>query len=76
MTAGRALARGLESRSRRRLLGVGWLQADRRRTRARGAIIARSARFSACSLSALCGGYGGDDSLALGVGAVASVLLR
>ena len=40
--------------------------------RARGAIIARSARFSARSLHALGGGYGSDDSLALGVGAVAS----
>ena len=71
VTARRAVARGLGSR--RRLLGVGRLEAGRRRTRARGAIIARSARFSARSLRALGGGYGGDDSLALGVGAVASM---
>jgi hypothetical protein len=68
VTARRAVARGLGSR--RRLLGVGWLEAGRRRTRARGAIIARLSRFSARSLRALGGGYGSDDSLALGVGAV------
>ena len=39
-------------------------------------MIARSARFSARFLCALCGGYGVDDSLALGVSAVASVCLR
>ena len=44
VTARHAVARGLGSR--RRLHGVGWLEAGRRRTRARGAIIARSARFS------------------------------
>ena len=65
------MARGLGSR--RRLRGVGWLEAGRRRTRARGAIIARSARLAARSLRALGGGHCGDDSLALGVGAVASV---
>ena len=74
VTAGRAVARELGSR--RRLLGVGWLDAGRRRTRARGAIIARSARVSARFLCALCGGYGGDDSLALDASAVASVCLR
>ena len=52
MTAMRAVARGLGSRRRR--LGVGWLEAGRGRTRARGAIIARSARFLArsCARSA------------------------
>ena len=73
VTARRAVARGLGSR--RRLLGVGWLEAGRRRTRARDAIIAYSARISERSLHAL-GGYGGDDSLALGVSAVASAYLR
>ena len=53
---------------------VGRLDDGRRRTRARGAIIAHSARFSARFLCALCGGYGGADSLALGVSAVASVI--
>ena len=72
VTAGRAVARVLGSQ--RRLLGVGWLDAGRRRTRARGAIIAYSARFSARFLCALCGGYGGDDPLALGVSAVASLI--
>ena len=65
------MARGLGSR--RRLLGVGWLEAGRRRTRVRGAIIARSARFLARLLRAFGGGDGGDDSPALGVSAVASV---
>ena len=74
VTAGRAAARGLKSR--RRLLGVGWLEAGRRRTRARGAFIARSTRFSARSLRALGGGYDGDGSLALGVSAVGSMCLR
>jgi len=72
VTARRAVARGLNSR--RRLLGVGWLEAGRCRTRARDAIIARSARFSTHSLRALGGGYSGDDSLALGVSAVASAV--
>ena len=58
--------------SLRRLLGVGWLNAGRRRTRARDAIIAHSARFSAHLLHELGGGYGGDDSRSLGVSAVAS----
>ena len=71
VTARRAVARGLWSRRRR--LGVGWLEAGRGRTRARGAIIARPARLSARFLCTLDGGYGGDDSLALGVSAVASV---
>ena len=44
--------------------------------RARDAIIARSARFSTRLLRALGGGYGGDDSLVLGVSATASVCLR
>ena len=51
VTTRRAVARGLGSR--RRLLGVGWLEAGRRRTRARDAIVARSARFSARLLRAL-----------------------
>jgi len=71
VTARRAVARGLWSRRRR--LGVGWLEAGRGRTRARGAIIARPARLSARFLCTLDGGYGGVDSLALGVSAVASV---
>ena len=66
------MARGLGSRLRR--LGVGWLEAGRRRTRARDASIAYSARISARSLRALGGGYGGD-SLALGVSVVASTYL-
>ena len=77
MTAGRAMARGLGSRSRRRLLGVGWLEADaarehassRRKHRDLGSLLG-------ALLRALGGGYGGDVSLALGVGAVASVFLR
>ena len=74
VTARRAVARELGSR--RQLLGVGWLEAGRRRTRARDAIISRSARFSTRLLRALGGGYGGDESLALGVSAVASTCLR
>ena len=74
MVAGRAVARGLGSR--RWLLGVGWLEAGRRHTRARGAVIARSARFATRLLRALGGSYAGNDSLALGVSAVASVCLR
>ena len=70
MAVGRAVARALGSR--RRLLGVGWLETGRRRTRARDAIIARSARLSARLLRALGGGYGGDGSLALSVSAVVS----
>jgi len=70
VTARRALARGLGSQRRR--LGVGWLEAGQGRTRARGAIIARSARRSARFLYTRGGGYGGDDTLALGVSADAS----
>ena len=58
--------------SRRRLLGVGWLDAGRRRSQIRDAIIALSDRFSAPFECALVGGYGGDDSRSLGVSAVAS----
>ena len=54
------------------MLGIGWLDAGRRRTRARGANIAHSARFTAHSLRAIGIGYGGDDSRSLGVSAVAS----
>ena len=61
------------SRSRWRLLGVGGLEAGHRRTRARSTIIARSARFLTRLLRASGGGYGGGDSLALGVGAIATV---
>ena len=58
--------------SRRRLLGVGGPEAGRRRTRARDATITHSGHFSARASRAFDGGYGGDDSLALGVSAVAS----
>jgi hypothetical protein len=69
------VARGLGSQSRRGLLGVGWLEADAAACELK--THTHSARLSARScLCALGGGYGGDDSLALGVSAVASVRLR
>jgi hypothetical protein len=58
--------------SQQLLLGVDGLEAGRRLKRARGESSARSALLSAHSMCALGGGYGGDDSFVLGVGAVDS----
>ena len=58
--------------SRQILLGDGWLEAGRRRTRARVQLFVRSARLTVRMVGALGGGGGCGDSLALCVGAVGS----